>query len=192
MEVNGKMNKKLISILVACLIADALVLGRIFFVIQPQEPSLTIVTKFEIHLLVQQFRDGKLISQTYHAMTVVNNGKDWVEQQLFNPNASQKALYIACSNASDSVSTTWTAIPNEITDGGLARDDGAYVSTGVGTANVSITFSVTATRSTKLYGIYYFSGTSATLIAAEQQGVGSQKNLVSGDSLAITAQWSHS
>lgn len=156
-----------------------------------QQPN-GFLTTFELHMWVRHYRNGVLVSETYHAMTVVSNGKDWVEQQLFNPNATQKALYIACSNDSSSVSLSWTSIPNEITDGGLARALGTYVSTGVGTASVTITFNVTATRSTKLYGLYYWSGTSNTLIAAEQQGVGSQKNLLSGDSLQIVVHWSHS
>lgn len=101
-----------------------------------------------------------LISASYHAMTTVNGGKDFVEQQLFNPNASQKALYIGVSNSSATVAVTWQNITAEITDGGLARAAGTYVSTGVGAANVTKTFSVTATRSTKLYGLYYDSASS--------------------------------
>ena len=148
-------------------------------------------TTFEIHLLVEHYdKYGNLISRTCHPMTVVDQGKDWIEQQLFNPNASQKALYIGVSNDSSSVDTSWTALPNEITSAGLSRKEGTYTSTGVGSANVTVTFSVTGTASTKLYGIYY-SLTGNTLIAAEQQGEANQKNLNDGDTLKITVMWSH-
>jgi len=152
-------------------------------------PTFTVNTPITFHLLAQQYRDGKLVSQTYHTMTTVNQGKDWIEQQLFNYNGS-KALYIGVSNDSTSVSTSWTAIPNEITDGGLARALGSYVSTGVGAANVTYTFTASATRSTKLYGLYMGSGTTTTLVCAEQQGTGAQKNLNNGDTLKVTVQWS--
>ena len=149
------------------------------------------ITTFEIHLLVEHYdKYGNLISQTYHPMTVVNQGKDWIEQQLFNPDASQKALYIGVSNDSSSVDTSWTALPNEITSAGLSRKEGTYTNTGVGSANVTVTFSVTGTASTKLYGIYY-SLSGNTLIAAEQQGTANQKNLNSGDTLKVTVMWSH-
>jgi hypothetical protein len=132
-----------------------------------------------------------LISQNYHAMTTVNQGLDWIEQQLFNTNETQKALYLACSNTTDSVSTAWTEIPDEITTDGLARALGAYVSTGTGQANVSKTFSVSGTNSTRCYGVYYdsYTSTKTSLVSAEQQGDGAQKNMVNGDSLALTAQW---
>lgn len=159
-----------------------------------QNGALVYQTAFEIHLLVQHFdRSGNLVSESSHAMTVVDQGKDWVEQQLFNPNATQKAIYLACSNDSSTVSTSWTALPSEITNSGLARAAGTYTSTGVGAANVTYTFSVTATASTKLYGIYYdsYSSNVNSLIAAEQQGTANQKNMNAGDSLKLTVQWSH-
>jgi hypothetical protein len=146
-------------------------------------------------MVVQQYRDGKLISQALHAMTVTNFGKDWVEQQLFSDvNYTDNALYISTSNDETSVSAAWVVLPNEVTTNGVERDAGSYSSTGVGAANVTKTFSVSGTQSTCLYGIN--AGPNATyansLIAAEQQGSGSRKNLVSGDTLAVTVVWSHS
>jgi hypothetical protein len=137
---------------------------------------------FELHMTVEQWRNGELISRTYHAMSLTNAGKDWLKGIIGNAVGSDVAKYIACSNASDSFSASWTSIPSEITTDGLARAAGTYASTGTGTWNVTKTFSVTGTNSTKLYGLYYTS-TGAGLLAAEQQGTGSQKNLLSGDSL---------
>jgi hypothetical protein len=137
---------------------------------------------FELHMTVDQWRNGELISSTYHAMSLTNAGKDWLEGIIGNAVGSDVAKYIACSNASDSFSAAWTAIPSEITTDGLSRAAGTYASTGTGTWNVTKTFSVSGTNSTKLYGLYYTS-TGAGLLAAEQQGTGAQKNLLSGDSL---------
>jgi hypothetical protein len=144
---------------------------------------------FELHMTVEQWRDGELVSSTYHAMSLTNLGKDWLEGIIGNAVGSDVAKYIACSNDSSSFSASWTAIPNEIATGGLARAAGTYASTGTGTWNITKTFSVTATSSTKLYGLYYASSGNY-LLAAEQQGTANQKNLLAGDSLKITVQGS--
>lgn len=145
--------------------------------------------------LIQQYRDGELISQALHAMTVTDFGKDWIEQQIFSDvNYTDNALYISCSNDETSVSTAWVELPSEITSNGLERATGSYLSTGVGSANVSTTFSVTGTQSTCLYGISAgpYATYAGSLIGAEQQGSGSRKNLIAGDTLAVTVMWSHS
>lgn len=151
-------------------------------------------TNVVFHAYVDQYRDGKLLASSYHTMTVTNGGKDWVEQQLFNANATQKALYLSTSASTDSVQAAWTAITSEITTNGLQRTLGTYTSTGVGTANVTATFNVSGTQSTQLYGISYdtYASNPNTLIAAEQQGAGAVKNFLSGDTLVLTVQWSHS
>jgi len=141
--------------------------------------------------IVHKDASGNLISRTYHPGVLVDQGKEWIEDKLSGNNAARWGLngtYISVSNDSSAVSTTWTIIPNEITTNGLARARGSYVSTGIGAWNISHTFSVTGTNSTKLYGLNYDSGTSATLICAEQQGLANQKNVASGDTLRVTWQ----
>jgi len=142
---------------------------------------------FELHMTVEQWRNGELVSRTYHAMSLTTLGKNWLEGIIGNAVGADVAKYIACSNSSDAFSAAWTAIPSEITTDGLARAAGTYASTGDGTWNVTKTFSVSGTNATKLYGLYYASSNSY-LLAAEQQGSGAQKNLLSGDTLAITVQ----
>ena len=143
--------------------------------------------KFELHLTARHWRDGVLLSETYHAMSLTTLGKNWIEGILGDAVGADVAKYIASSNSSDAFSAAWEAIPDEITTDGLARAAGTYASTGDGTWNVTKPFSVTGTNSTKLYGLYYAS-TGDYLLAAEQQGVGSQKNVESGDTLEITVQ----
>ena len=137
---------------------------------------------FELHMTVEQWRNGELLSSTYHAMSLTTLGKNWLEGIIGNTVGADVAKYIACSNSSDAFSAAWVAIPSEITTDGLARAAGTYASTGDGTWNVTKTFSVSGTNSTKLYGLYYAS-TGNYLLAAEQQGAGAQKNLLNGDSL---------
>jgi len=141
----------------------------------------------ELHLLAEHYRNGILLSSSYHTMSLTNAGKDWLEGIIGNTVGSDVAKYIACSNDSSTFSASWTSIPNEITTNGLARAAGTYVNVGVGQWNITKTFSVTGTSSTKLYGLYYTSS-GAGLLAAEQQGTANQKNLVAGDSLKITVQ----
>jgi len=146
---------------------------------------------FELHMTVEQWRNGELISRTYHAMSLTTLGKNWIADKLSGASGTYfayNATYISCSNSSDSFSAAWTNIPSEITTDGLARATGTITDTGDGTWNCTKTFTATGTNSTKLYGYSYAS--SGGLIAAEQQGVGSQKNLVSGDTLKIVIQGS--
>jgi hypothetical protein len=141
----------------------------------------------ELHLLAEHYRNGILLSSSYHSMSLTDAGKDWLEGIIGNTVGSDVAKYIACSNDSSAFNASWTSVPNEITTNGLARAAGTYTSTGTGTWNITKTFSVTGTSSTKLYGLYYTSS-GAGLLAAEQQGTANQKNLVAGDSLKITVQ----
>jgi len=143
--------------------------------------------KFELHMTVRHLRDGKLLSETYHAMSLTTLGKNWIEGILGDAVGVDVAKYIGSSNSSDAFSAAWSVLPDEITTDGLSRAGGTYVSTGDGTWNVTKSFSVTGTNATKLYGLYYAS-TGSYLLAAEQQGVGSQKNVGSGDTLEITVQ----
>ena len=142
----------------------------------------TLSVPFELHMTVEQWRNGELVSSTYHAMTLTTLGKNWLEGIIGDAVGADVAKYIACSNATDSFSAAWTAIPSEITTDGLARAAGTYASTGDGTWNVTNTFTLTGTNATKLYGLYYAS-TGNYLLAAEQQGESAQKNLLSGDTL---------
>jgi len=146
-----------------------------------------------LHCLVWHFRKQSLISFSSHPMTLTNFGKDWIADKLSGAssiNFMLNATWIGMSNSSLSVDVTWTILPEEITTDGLSRAEGAVIDTGTGTWNLTKTFSVTGTNSTKLYGLYLNAYNGATLIAAEQQDTANQKNLQSGDTLKITIQGS--
>jgi len=180
------MNKKTIAGLSAFILIEIIVFSSILYYDVAnknmiQYKPFEVNQYIELHMeILHRDSTGKLISRSYHPMTIVNLGLNYTRD--FAPYSLD---YIGVSNDSSAVSVLWTVIPNEISDGGLARAQGAYLATGNGTWNISKTFSVTATRSSKLYGLYR-NATTNTLVAAEQQGVGSQKNMNNGDTLAVT------
>ena len=143
----------------------------------------------EIHLWAEQFRNGTLISVTYHAMTITNFGKNQTRDLLGGVNSSAM-LYLVCSADATAFDATWTALPNEITTNGLGRALGSYAldQSGNGKWNVTYTWTATGTQSTQLYGIHTTAYAGATLCYAEQQGAGAVKNLLAGDTLKLTAQ----
>jgi hypothetical protein len=186
------MNKKILGI--GMLIVSVALIFMSLTVLLAYQPAQygSMSTKIELNCYVWHYdKNSNLISYSHHPMTTVDQGKDWIEQQLFNSNSSQNALYISLSNDETAVSTAWTIVPNEIANNGLARAEGTYASTGVGASNVTYTFSATGSVSCCMYGLNYDTvaqhGTS--LIAAEQQGSGNRKNLASGDTLKVTIQW---
>jgi len=144
----------------------------------------------EIHLWIEHWRDGKLLSIEYGAGTLTTIGKNWIEQQISGTiNATEQALYLADSNDAGAPSAAWTELPTEITSNGLERTTGAYASTGDGTWNVTDTKSVTGTQSTQLWGIHwktYADAPDNNLLASDSGPA--QKNCVNGDTLKETWQ----
>jgi uncharacterized membrane protein (DUF485 family) len=199
-EIKGRFRisrRKLSLIIAVSVIALAVALYFALPLLMPFQPTYNAApTKLDIivHTWVRQFRDGILISETYHPMSLTNAGKDWIADKLFNSggtNVTQYAMYIACSADSSSFSASWTAIPAEITANGLNRALAAWADTGTGTGNLTNTFTATGTQSSQLYGLYsntYALAPASTLVAAEQQGAGAVKNLILSDTLAITVQ----
>jgi len=150
------------------------------------EGTLVAKGSSEIHVYVEHWRNGELLSYDHHAGTLMDIGKDFIEGQISNTNTSD-AIYISCSNDASSPASGWTLIPGEINANGLTRASGAYASTGTGTWNVSKTFSVTGTQSVQLYGLQWSSTSqsSGNLLCADTS---SQKNCNSGDTLKVTFQ----
>jgi hypothetical protein len=158
-----------------------------------------------LHVWSTLIRNGTIISQTYHTMTKTSQGIEWLQSKIVgtDPNnatinawikENANATYIGLSADTSSVSASWCILPSEITSNGLGRANGAITYTGSGTWNCTYSFSVTGTQSVQEYGYYIDSyagtltGTSATLIGAEQQGSGAVKNCIAGDTLIVTVQ----
>jgi len=151
--------------------------------------SLIARSNATLHLWIEHWRNGELLSQEYGAGVLTNIGKDWIEQQLAASDGTQEALYCADSNNdTDPPLATWTILPQEITTNGLDRQTGTYTSTGVGTWNVTVTKSVTGTQSTQLWGLHWIvtDASDNNLLAADSGPA--QKNCVAGDTLKETWQ----
>ena len=120
---------------------------------------------------------------TGNAGVLTNIGKDWIENQLGNSPSTTAAQFIALSTDTSTPSASWTAIPNEITTGGLARAQGTYSDNGVGSWKITKTFTATSSfTGVQLTGLYYAS-TGSTLLAADTF---TSVNLNPGDQLTVT------
>lgn len=186
MEQNRRFGKKakVAAVLGVMIITITFLSVGLYYPFEKQFGVFTI--NYEFHCWIEQYRDGKLISQTYHAMTLTNYGKDQIEK-LLGGEVTDAFKYHACSNSSDDSFATDTSLDEEITTDGLARAVATYANTGTGTWNMTNTWTVTGTNSTKLYGVYSES-TGANLCLAEQQGAGNQKNVIAGDTIKMTVQ----
>ena len=168
--------------------------GTYIFTAYKPEGAFTITITY--HCEVLHHRNGVLLSRTYHPMTQTNTGKNWTAHKISGKTGSGWSLWarnmtwIGNSNQSDSVSATWTILPDEITTDGLERALAAWTSpTGIGTANLTKQFTASGSNSTQTYGGYLgdLDGTyDNTLICVEKQG--SIKNLDASDTLTVTIQ----
>jgi len=151
------------------------------------EGTLVAKGSSEIHVFVEHWRNGELLSYDHHAGVLTTIGQDFIEQQISGSASTTVAIYISCSNDATSPQSSWTQLIAEINANGLARATGTYASTGIGTWNVTYTFSVTGTQSVQLYGLQW----SATPVSDNNllcADTSSQKNCGSGDTLKVTWQ----
>lgn len=196
-ENRTRISRKRLLLIIGILVALSVVVS--FFIVpmlqfQPEYNAAPTKLDIIVHAWVRQFRDGILISETYHPMSLTTGGKDWIADKLFNSagtNVTLYCMYVACSASANAFDAAWTAIPTEITANGLGRAIAAWTDTGTGTGNLTKTFTASGTQSSQLYGLYtdtYANAPASNLVAAEQQGAGAVKNLIAGDTLAITIQ----
>lgn len=146
---------------------------------------------YKMDMVLQHIRSGRILSQSAHALTWTTYGLNWLSEKIWysgGTNVTKFAMYMGCSAQTDTFSAAWTQLPTEITANGLGRALMTWTDTGSGTGNLTVTFNVSGTQSTQLYGLYHetYANSPYTLVAAEQQGAGAVKNLVSGDTLAAT------
>ena len=192
-ENHKKMNTALAVLSVLAIVCFVVALSTSIDTIQTFSIDPMNVGRFnsytEIHLWVEQFRNGTLISATYHAMTITNFGKNQTRDLLGGVNANAM-LYFAASADTSVFDATWTVLPAEITANGLGRALGSYIldPSGNGKWNVTYTWTATGSQATQLYGIYATAYSGATLCYAEQQGTGAVKNLLASDTLKLTGQ----
>jgi len=185
-EQNRRFGKKAILISTVAIISIAIVFGAIF--LQPISQHFGAFTvEYEFHCWIEHYdKDGNLLSITCHPMTMVNYGKNQTKELLGNETVLG-FKYFCCSNDETAVDVTWTVLPSEIAANGLERHAATYLDTGLGTWNMTWTWTASGSQSACLYGVCSES-TGSNLCLAEQQGSGARKNLVAGDTLKMTVQ----
>jgi len=153
------------------------------FQAQPIPPEQDGIFKFEIHLQMYHYDPfGNLIGSSHHAGTLTNGGADYIEKILGNA-TDDPADYIANSNSTDAPQAAWDMIPVENNASGAQRAQGTYVGTGVGTWNITKTFSITGAVGIQLVGLYWDSGSTHTLLCADQTALVNAEN---GDTVVLT------
>jgi len=134
----------------------------------------------EIHVEMWHWRDGELLAYSRHAGVLTTTGKNWIEGVLGDADGDQ-GDYIGLSNSTDSPSSGWSILPDEITTGDMGRAIGAYVDDGDGQWNITKSFSPSESNSTQLVGLYSTAATSS-LIASDTVTL---INYQSGDTVEI-------
>lgn len=172
----------ILVITLATVLATALYVSNEYY-------GFRINTDSTVHCEIKHYRNGLLIGYVNHPMTETNYGKNQTRNLLGG--ASTKALlYLANSNDTTEVDTSWTSLIGETVSCGLARALGTFVldNSADGKWNVTYTWTATIPITACLYGVYSDSGTSATLCYAEQQGAGNLRSLLANDLLVMTVQ----
>jgi len=79
--------------------------------------------------------------------TLTNIGKEWIENQMRNPQSVNKTQWITLSTVSSDCSATATKLANEITSGGLEKAQCSITDLGTGTWSCEYTFTATTSHS---------------------------------------------
>jgi hypothetical protein len=154
------------------------------------------------NLVVEQYRDGRLVSSGRGAGTFTDVGKNWTIQQISalsgmvaggtGINTTSIAKYLGDALNTTAATSTTYMLPGEYNaTAGLHRQTGTPSYVSVGVYSVTVTKTANATATTQLWGLYYlpYSATDTTsqnsLVAWDTGGYAA-KNLVSADTLQET------
>lgn len=134
---------------------------------------------------VEHRRNGKLLWKGRAYNLITNAGRDYLHSQGYNTSggAANGFCYIALSNDTVGETTSSTTLSTEIAANGLTRAVGTYAhTTGTNTTTISKTFTASGTQSAQKAALFTASsaGTMNHVLAF------TQRNLISGDTLAIT------
>lgn len=181
------LKKTILSVLaIISIVAFAIYSFNATLMLQSTTKRESTVITVEVHCWVAHYRNGVLLSISHHAGNLTDAGKEWIEQQVSGTSNTTQGKYISCTNTLGTYAATWTNIPDEITSNGFNRAAGTYASTGTGAWNVSKTFTSSGTQSVQRYGLSYQSAENGGgLICTDTS---TQKNTVSGDTVAVTFQ----
>ncbi len=128
---------------------------------------------------------GDLLWKGHAYNLITNAGRDFLHQQGYKDTGlgSVGLCYIALSNDTVGETASSTTLSNEIAANGLTRAIGTYAHTaGTNTTTISKTFTASGTQSAQKAALFTASsaGTMNHVLSF------TQRNLISGDTLAIT------
>lgn len=128
---------------------------------------------------------GDLLWKGHGYNLITNAGRDYLHSQGYNTSggAANGFCYIALSNDTVGETASSTTLSTEIAANGLTRAVGTYAHTAsTNTTTISKTFTATGTQSAQKAALFTASsaGTMNHVLAF------TQRNLISGDTLAIT------
>lgn len=94
-----------------------------------------------------EYNDGRVEYQ-YHAGVITNIGFDWIQDHIgdYGTDPVDDATVISLSTSTSTPLATWTAIPTEITTGGLERANGTYTKASDTEWTVEYQFTASATH----------------------------------------------
>lgn len=128
---------------------------------------------------------GKLLWKGHAHNLITNEGRDFLHQQGYKDTGlgTVGLCYIALSNDTVGETAASTTLSTEITTNGLGRAIGTYAhTTGTNTTTISKTFTASGTQSAQKAALFtaVSAGTMNHVLSF------TQRNLISGDTLAIT------
>lgn len=134
---------------------------------------------------IEHRRNGKLLWKGHAYNVITNAGRDFLHQQGYKDTGlgTNGLNYIALSNDTLTETASSTTLSTEIAANGLSRAQGTYAHTaGTNTTTISKTFTASGTQSAQKAALFTASsaGTMCHVLAF------TQRNLISGDTLAIT------
>ena len=131
---------------------------------------------------VEVWHDGELLLQETHNL-VVDIGKTKA-RDYFSAGSTDITKYLSLSN-DETPLASWTKLPNEVTDSGLARATGVVCNVNSTTYKTEYTWTATATVTVQCTGVHWIvtSGSDNNLYAA---GTFTQVTLNDQDTIKIT------
>ena len=108
---------------------------------QPINKSIISKSPLEYKATVCIYKNGELIECKTNTLTDI--GKEFIEDQLLNPQTENVTKYISLSNVTADCSVSATKLANEFTYGGLAKAECTITDLGSGNWSCEHTFTAT-------------------------------------------------
>ena len=131
---------------------------------------------------IEIYKNGKLVDIAHNTLTDI--GKDWIEDQMKNPQSVNKTKWITLSSNSGDCTSSAKHLANEITTSGLGKAECTITDVGTGSYSCEETFTATGTVSNvQVAGLHWNSTAQADDMLA--CGTFTAVNLEANDQLTV-------